>query len=156
MFQNHELRLNLLVMKKAMFLFLSLMILVSCNSDDDAGDVITHKFEQINTILPQGKWYVSQLFMNNAEHTHEFTSFEFTFKQDGSVEGKTDLYTEMGTWSYLSTPNKGEQLKLQFNGTPPFDKISSVWDIVTLNLSKVELSDSSTHPTTTLLTFKKL
>lgn len=143
-------------MKKSIFLFLSVIILASCNTDDDAGDVITHEFEEINTILPQGKWYVSQLFMNNEDHTPEFTSFEFTFKADGSVEGKTDLYTEMGTWSYISTPTKGEQLELQFSGTPPFDKISSVWDIVSLNLSKVELSDSNSHPTTSLLTFKKL
>ena len=142
---------------KKLVLFLSLIILASCNNDDGAGDVITNEFAQIKIILPQGKWKVSNFFDNHADRTIDFESFIFYFKEDGTVEGKTDLYTENGTWQYKSTSEDGEQLILQFNGTAPFDEITYDWNIVSLGISKVELSyTNNSNEVTKLLTFVKI
>lgn len=142
---------------KKLALILSLIFLVSCNTDDDAGDVVTNEFEQIKIILPQGEWKVSNFYESQADHTADFESFTFTFKEDGTVYGQTDLYTENGTWNYESTSEFGEQLVLQFSGTTPFDEITEDWKIVSLSISKIELSKvSSNEEDTKLLTFSKL
>ncbi|QAA83032.1 hypothetical protein EI546_15500 [Aequorivita sp. H23M31] len=125
-------------MKKLLVIF-SMILFFSCSSDDDAGDVVTTKFEKIKTILPQGEWIVSN-FYDNGDQTIDFESFIFTFKTDGTVFGQNDLFTENGTWEYSTTAVDGEQLLLQFQGTVPFDRIIGVWDIISLTPEKVELS----------------
>ncbi len=142
-------------MKNFVWIF-SLIVLFSCSSDDDAGDVITNKFEQIKTILPQGEWEVSY-FYDNGDQTFNFESFIFTFNADGTVYGQTDLFTENGTWAYKSTSENGEQLLLQFEGTVPFDRIIGVWNIISLGTEKVELSNGKAgDEKVKLLTFSKL
>lgn len=142
---------------KQLVLIFSLLILASCSTEDNSGDVINNKFEQIKLILPQEQWKISNLFTDNAVHTDDFQSFTFTFKEDGTVEGQTDLFTEVGTWGYKSSSENGEQLILQFSDTTPFDKISKDWKIVSLSISKIELIDEGNSSVDTrLLAFSKL
>ena len=141
---------------KKILLLLSVIVFISCSSDDDAGDVITNEFEQIEIILPQNDWMVSEYFSNETDGTIEFESFIFHFKADGTVDAQNDLFTENGTWRYVSTAEKGEQLILQFTQTaPPFDKISKDWSILSLSISNIELSTTDDAGNIERLTFTK-
>lgn len=143
-------------MNKVIFI-LSLMVLIACNKDDASGDVITSEFKQIEIILPQGQWQVTHFYDNQTDHTSDFEGFLISFKEDGTVEAKTDLLTEKGTWRYKSTSANGEQLGLQFEPLPPFEKIAYNWNIVSLGISKVELSYARDgDQETKLLTISKL
>jgi|26BtaG_2_1085354.scaffolds.fasta_scaffold00062_14 hypothetical protein len=143
-------------MKKLILLF-SVIILASCSSDDDAGDVITNEFERISSVLPQGTWKVTTLIDGNEDHTEAFESFIFTFDEDGTVVSQTDLFSEIGIWAYKSTSQQGEQLILEFNDVTPFDQINDDWKIVSVTNSQVELSDVGDIPENTdLLVFTKI
>lgn len=141
---------------KKILLLLAVVVFASCSSDDDAGDVYTSEFEQIKTTLPQGKWEVSTFIDGQEDKTSTFESFVFTFNEDGTVEAKTDLFTEGGTWAYDNTSNSSEKLILQFGEMNPFDAINDDWDIVSVSNSKVELSDDDENEDVELLTFVKL
>ncbi len=142
---------------KTILLLFSVIMLMSCSTDDDAGNVKTNEFEQIITILPQDQWKVTRLYEGTEDHTIDFESFIFTFNADGTVTGQNDLFTENGTWAYKSTPEDGEQLVLHFDGTVPFDRIIGDWDIISLGNAKVEFSsDESNNDGSKLLTFSKL
>mgnify|MGYP003644919013 CR=1 FL=1 len=142
---------------KRIMLLLAVVVFASCSSDDDAGDANSTEFQQIETVLPQGKWMVSKLIDGDSDHTSDFESFEFTFSEDGSVTAQNDLFTEPGTWSYDNSSSSSEELVLQFSGTTPFDKLNDDWDIVSVSNSKVELSDvSGGNGDIELLTFTKL
>jgi len=127
-------------MKKLLLLF-SVLIMASCSSDDDAGDVVTNEFERISSVLPQGTWKVTTLIDGNENHTAAFESFIFTFNEEGSVIAENDLYSETGIWAYRTTAQEGEQLVLAFNEVIPFDEINDDWKIVSVTNTKVELSD---------------
>ncbi|SRR5690554_1889480 len=127
-------------MKKLLLLF-SVLIMASCSSDDDAGDVVTNEFERISSVLPQGTWKVTTLIDGNENHTAAFESFIFTFNEEGSVIAENDLYSETGIWAYRTTAQEGEQLVLAFNDVIPFDEINDDWKIVSVTNTKVELSD---------------
>lgn len=142
-------------MKKILVL-IAMVVFASCSSDDDSGDVYTSEFEQIKTILPQGEWKVSTFIDGQEDKTSAFESFVFTFDQDGTVLGKTDLFSEAGTWTYDNTSDNSEKLILNFGETDPFPEISDDWDIVSVNNSKVELSDDDNEGDTELLTFTKI
>src|SRR5690606_11518423 len=121
-------------------LLLFLAILASCNNDDEGGGVITNKFNQIEIILPQGEWEITHFNDDNVDKTMEFENFIFLFKDDGTVEGSTDLHTENGNSNYKSTSENGEQLVFNFNGVNPLDKLNHNWDILSLSVSQVEIS----------------
>lgn len=140
---------------KRILVLLAVMTFASCSSDDDSGTVNTNEFESIKTTLPQGKWQVSTFIDGQEDKTSMFESFNFTFNEDGTVEAKTDLFTEPGTWNYDNS-DSSEELILQFSGTEPFPEITDDWDIVSVSNSKIELSDDNDGTDVELLTFIKL
>ncbi|WP_026450178.1 hypothetical protein [Aequorivita capsosiphonis] len=142
---------------KRLFVLLAIVVFASCSSDDDSGDAYTSEFEQIKTTLPQGQWKISTLISNEADHTSDFESFVFTFNEDGTVDGETDLFSETGNWTYDNTSSTSEKLVLEFGETEPFPQISDDWHIISVSTSKVELSDDdNASGGTELLTFTKL
>ncbi|WP_310992073.1 glycoside hydrolase family 43 C-terminal domain-containing protein [Aequorivita marina] len=145
---------------KKLILLIAIVVFASCSSDDDSGTVNTNEFENIKTTLPQGTWEITTFIDGQEDKTLVFESFVFTFKEDGTVEGETDLFTETGTWAYDNTSSTSEEeLVLQFSGTEPFSEISDDWDIVSVSNSKVELSDDTDddpNGDTELLTFTKI
>ncbi|MAP80846.1 MAG: hypothetical protein CL526_07130 [Aequorivita sp.] len=144
-------------MKKILILALTVIIASACSSSDDAGDVNTSEFEEITTILPQGKWFISRLIDGNSDKTSEFESFDFTFNTDGTVKAQNNLFTENGTWNYDNSSSDDEELVLQFGNTTPFDEINDDWEIVSISNSQIELSDiSGGDGDLELLTFTKL
>lgn len=147
-------------MKKILIVF-AVVALAACSSNDDSGDANTNEFEQIKTTLPQGQWKVSKLIDGDSDHTADFESFVFTFKEDGTVSAQNDLFTENGTWVYdnISSPDSDsdEELDLQFSETTPFDEINDDWKIVSVSNSQIELSDvSGGNGDLEFLTFTKL
>ena len=144
------------IMKKILIL-LAIVTFASCSSDDDSGNVNTNEFENIITTLPQGEWKVSKLIDGQSDHTVDFETFVFTFKEDGTVMAKNDLFTENGTWAYDKSSSSSEELVLQFSEQTPFDEINDDWDIVSVTNSQIELSDiSGGDGDVELLTFIKL
>ena len=142
---------------KRILILLAIVVFASCSSDDDAGNVNTNEFEQIKTTLTQGEWMVSKLIDGQSDHTIDFESFVFTFREDGTVSAQNDLFTENGTWAYDNSSSSSEELVLQFSETTPFDEINDDWDIVSVTNSKIELSDvSGGNGDVELLTFTKL
>ncbi len=143
-------------MKKILILF-AVIALAACSSKDDPGNANTNEFEQIKTTLPQGEWKVTNLTDGQSDHTADFESFIFTFNEDGTVAATNDLFTEAGTWAYNNTSSSAEKLVLQFSESTPFDEINDDWNIVSVNNSKIELSDvSGGNGDVKLLTFTKL
>lgn len=143
-------------MKRLIFILATMVTLAACNSDDDAGTVATYDFENIKTVLPNGSWEISKLVDGQDDHTSNFESFTFYFDSDGTVEAKTDLFTEPGTWAYVTTSADGEELVLQFGQPDPFDEISDDWDIISVTNAKIELKDDDGNEGVELLTFSKL
>lgn len=143
-------------MKKILILF-AVVIFASCSKDDKPGDVHPTKFEQIKTTLPEGQWKVSTFIVGQSDKTSDFESFVFTFNQDGTVIGETDLFSETGTWTYDNTSSTSEKLVLVFGETDPFPELNDDWDILSVTNSKVELSDNNNATGgTLLLSFTKI
>src|SRR5690606_3200281 len=142
---------------KKLRLILSVVLLASCSLDDDSGDVVNNEFEEIETIVPQGTWEVTNYTEGETNLTASFESFIFTFNEDGTVFGENDLFAENGTWAYDNSSTEEERFNLQFGQTTPFDLISENWVISSLNNNEVELmvtSGNNGEPET--LTFTKL
>ncbi len=141
---------------KKLLILLTVVLLASCSSKDDEGDVIGNEFENIKVILPHDTWRVTKYIDSIEDKTDLFETFVFTFSNDGTVVGSNDLYSETGTWLYKTTAEDGEELILVFNPTPPFDEISDDWSIVSVSTTKIELKDDDSNGNDTeLLTFSK-
>lgn len=142
-------------MKRILVLLTAMVVFASCSSDDDSGDVYG-EFEQIKTTLPEGEWEITNLIDGDADKTSDFESFVFTFNEDGTVVGQTDLFSENGTWAYDNSSTTEEKLVLVFGETEPFPEISDDWEIISVSSSKIELRDDNGDGDVELLTFTKL
>jgi hypothetical protein len=136
-------------MNKPFIIALSLILLISCKKDDDAGAGV---YANITTDLPQSTWKVSYFFENNIDETSSFSTFSFAFNSDGSVEATNDLFTETGTWRYEDSSNDSsdddgidndEELVILFATNSVLDELSDDWHITSATASKIELYDIS-------------
>jgi len=142
---------------KKLLLILSVIFMASCSSDDDSGDVNNFEFDEIETIISQGTWMVTNYTEGETNQTASFESFIFTFKEDGTVSAENDLFAENGTWAYDGNSTEEERFKLQFGQTTPFDLITENWIILSLTDTQVELmvtNGNTGEPET--LTFTKI
>ncbi len=142
---------------KKIILILSIIVLASCSSKDDPGDIQNTQFQDIQTILPQGTWSISSYTKGGTDQTINFESFVFTFNEDGSVSAENNLFSESGTWGYDNITSVEEKFNLQFNQTTPFDLISKNWTIVSTNNTEVSLEfTNESSGESEMLTFSKL
>jgi hypothetical protein len=141
---------------KNILLILSVIILASCSSDDNSGD-IQDQFENIKTIVPQGTWAVSNYTEGETNKTSNFENFVFTFNGNGTVVGANDLFSENGTWEYDNTSTVEERFNLEFDQTTPFDLITENWMIISVNNNLIELAIvNGNNGEPEILTFVKL
>ena len=142
---------------KKILIILTIIVIASCSSNDDPGNVQTNEFENIKITLIQGEWKVSNLIDGQSDHTADFESFVFTFNEDGTVAATNDLFTETGTWTYDNSSSSDEELVLQFSESAPFDEINDDWEIIVVSNLKIDLRDvSGGNGDTELLSFTKL
>ncbi len=142
---------------KKILIILTIIVIASCSSNDDPGNVQTNEFENIKITLIQGEWKVGNLTDGQSDHTADFESFVFTFNEDGTVAATNDLFTETGTWTYDNSSSSDEELVLQFSESAPFDEINDDWEIIVVSNLKIDLRDvSGGNGDTELLSFTKL
>ena len=149
---------------KTLVFALSLFVLFGCKKDDNSNDN-SSIFASITTDIVKDTWKITFYADDGVDETSRFTSYTFTFKQDGTVDAANDLLTETGTWSYEDSSNDSsdddgidldEELLLLFPGSNVLDEISDDWHITSANATSIVLYDiSGGNGTRDDLTFTK-
>jgi len=80
-----------------------------CDEDDDNDfnddDCFNCTEAQITELLLTCAWTVDKLEINNVDHAEQYTSYLFTFFEDGTVEANDNGAIVMGTWSANGSGN---------------------------------------------------
>lgn len=119
------------------------------------------KVKSVEKELTSGTWRISLFSEDNDDHTSHFSSYTFTFKDDGTVTATNSNNTISGTWSVSKDKSNDDSSSdvdfiLTFPATDDFDELNDDWDILTQSSSKLELKDvSGGNGGTDLLTFEK-
>ena len=140
-------------------LLVVVFIVTSCSSDD--GDIIidTANIQQISNTAKTGTWHITSFIDSGNNETANFTGYNFTFNDNGTLAASNGSNTINGTWSVTNSSSSSSNdvdFNIAFASPPNFQELSEDWDIVSASNSKIDLIHvSGGNGGTDTLTFEK-
>ncbi|MFM6947022.1 MAG: hypothetical protein ACKOWW_07765 [Flavobacteriales bacterium] len=108
--------------------------------------------KQINKAAIDGTWIVSSYIDDGDDETNDFSSFRFSFLEDGTLNA-TDLLSSnsnpyTGTWSITDSNSNDDSLddldfNINFAVSNKLDDLSDDWDIISHTTTEIKLIDVS-------------
>ncbi|MFA7273389.1 MAG: hypothetical protein WC044_05940 [Crocinitomicaceae bacterium] len=139
--------------KNSLLIFAFPILLSACNKV---------KPKSVEKDITGGQWKITLFSEDGEDHLNDFSSYTFSFDENGTVVGTNGSQNISGTWAVEKDKSNDDSSSdvdfiLTFPTTNNFDELSDDWDIVTQTNSKLELIDvSGGNGGTDLLTFEKI
>jgi hypothetical protein len=112
----------------------------ACDEDDD-NDFYHHDNSDLIDVLIEGKWTITYYF-DEKDETGNFSGYELTFLENGTVKVSKDDNTIEGTWQTLTDDGK-LKLGLDFGENEIMKDLNEDWIVVDIKESRIELKDIS-------------
>lgn len=143
-------------MKKLTYLLTFLLILgaYSCSKDKKMQ-------RQIEKDVTKGTWKITFFEEDGNNETNHFSGYNFTFKDDGTLNANNGSNNYNGTWSLSNSSSNDDSqsdldFNINFNLSNDFEDLNDDWEIISNSSSKIELKDvSGGNGGTDYLTFEK-
>lgn len=108
----------------------------SCDENEKSEDDSGPTKQVIESRLKESQWKIN--FPPEKDH---FTSYSFTFNNDGSIIAVEDNGSISGTWSTFNSRNGELRLNIEFPAEVPFDALNDDWVIVETTDRSIILKD---------------
>lgn len=153
-----------LLVKLAIFTFVSLVIFTGCNTDND-NDSNNDLKSEIEDNVKKGTWRITKFMDDGDDESNHFTGYNFTFGDNNVLTASNTVNTYTGTWIVSDGDSDDDsdddsQDDLDFNiffaGPDDFKELSDDWDLISQSSTKIELIDvSDENGGADYLTFEK-
>lgn len=157
---------------KLALVFSMVLAFASCNKDDSSNDSSTPNetsADQTSQIAETGTWRITSFIDSGQDETNDFTGFEFSFNEDGTLTATKGNITISGSWSVIddssnsssdddgnSTDDDDFNIFFAVSEDSDFEDLNDDWDFISVSSSKIELIDiSGGNGGTDYLTFEK-
>ena len=142
--------------------FLSLLLIMSCSSDDDSNSN-NNAQNDIKNNVQSGTWQITNFIDSGIDETTDFAGYDFTFESSGVLNANNGTNDFNGTWSVTNSDSNDDSpddndldFNINFNFPNDFENLSDDWDIISQSPNKIELTDvSGGNGGTDFLTFEK-
>jgi len=146
--------------KLNVFVLLLSLVVISCETSDDSVDNEIFNTDAIRASATSGEWTVNLFEEDGVNETSDFSGFNFTFSEDGSIQATNGDTAVSGAWSIQTDDDDEDTDDIDFNiffsAPANFAELSEDWDIVSYSDSRIELKDiSGGDGTTDRLIFEK-
>lgn len=136
-------------------LLVGTIALGSCKKDDSPTIQA-----QVETSIQSGTWRITKFIDSGTDETSNYSGYNFTFTNSGSLSATNGTTSVAGTWSITdSNSDDDSQSDLDFNinfTQANFIDLSDDWDFLSQSEIKIELTDvSGGGGGTDYLTFEK-
>jgi len=123
------------------FIYLPVMILfVACSSNDDNPG--PGNSTEVSNALKSGTWKITYFWDTDKDETGNFTGYNFTFGENGSLAATNGVNTYNGSWNTV-TDDSHVKLNINFNAPEEFVDISEDWHVIEQSSTKIKLEDVS-------------
>lgn len=145
---------------KTVFLLLIVSLILSCDTDRDDIDLSEAEARELNLIVQQGEWKISEYIFNNSNETANYSDYVFRF-DDGNILSARALSDEVtGTWR-ISNDSGDEfdafddvDFHIFFSSNGKLGELANNYDVISATASQIRLRPGNTDSSTTL-TFSK-
>jgi hypothetical protein len=116
-----------------------------CSSDDSSST--TNQTNIINTAT-SGTWRITSYVDSGVVETNNFSGYNFTFSQNGTLTATGNGQTNSGSWSVTDTNSTDDSLddldfNIAFSSPDDFFELTDDWDVVSRTDTKIVLIDIS-------------
>ena len=149
----------------------AMLMLVSC-SNDESNDTnsadLNSLVQEITDEVQSGSWIITSFIDSGVDETDDFTSYVFTFNQDGSLAATNGTGTIEGSWSVTSDDSDDSSddspddlsddidFNIFFSSPDSFSELTEDWEIVSHSGARIDLIHvSGGDGSTDTLTFVK-
>jgi len=139
--------------------FVTFLVVLSCSTEEDT--ILTDNSTEIKQIIDaakSGTWRITNYVDSGKDETNDFTGYNFTFSDNGTLTASNSSTAIDGNWSVIDdSSDDGDDIDFNifFSAPPNFEDLSDDWDIVSSSGTKIELIDiSGGNGDTDLLTFE--
>lgn len=91
-------------------------------------------------IISKGNWTVDY-FYSGQDKTAQYSTYQFTFLGDGTVQGTTGTAAITGTWNIVLDVDRKEILTIDIT-TPHILELNDHWNVLDVNKVMVVMKDS--------------
>lgn len=151
--------MNAISLKVFVLSLFSLLLVMSCSTDDDSLSNNTEITVESN--VQSGTWRITKFIDSDKDETNHFTGYNFTFNSSGVLNANNGTNNYDGTWSITDSNSDDDSqddldFNINFNLTNDFEDLNDDWDFISQSSTKVELTDvSGGNGGTDYLTFEK-
>lgn len=136
------------ILKTSALLLMMLIAVSSCKKDDTIINV--------DNAIQQGNWKITFFEDNGNNETSDFSGYQFTFKEGGSIVASNGNSTINGTW-VTGTDDSQSKLILNFGSATPFDELNEDWHVTEETPTMIKCEHiSGGNGGTDFLTFEKI
>lgn len=135
---------------------------VVVNSNQELNDAIvqadcsgggTPNETEFESLITSGEWFVTYFF-DDFDETANYSSYTFTFSQDGNAVAANTIGNTPGTWDYL-VDSGVEKLDLYFGTNAPLDELDEDWEILEATQDIIRLRNESGDGSLDYLTYER-
>lgn len=147
-----------------------IFLLASCSNDEtdepNSADLDSLR-QEVTEDLISGSWIITSFIESGVDETDDFTGYEFTFNQDGSLTATNGTTTVEGSWSITSDSDDSSDdspddpfddidFNIFFASPDNFNELTEDWEIVSHSANRIDLLHiSGGDGSTDTLTFVK-
>jgi hypothetical protein len=95
-----------------------------------------------SVILVEGLWKIGEYHKGDSDETEKYQGFHLDFRPEGSVVASDGIEEVNGTWSIIMESGSG-YLVLDFDNGAFLDELNEDWEIVEINVRKLDLRNES-------------
>jgi hypothetical protein len=142
-------------MKTTILIFAIISVFAFTSCEDDSNNTNVGTPTDVTNTVQTGDWKITYFYDSDKEETSNYTSYKFTFSDDGILTANNGSSTVTGTWS---TGNDDSTVKMIISFASPdmFEELSDDWHVIERTSTKIRLEDvSGGDGGTDYLTFEK-
>jgi hypothetical protein len=95
-------------------------------------------------LLSQSKWAVDYFYAGQ-DKTAQFSSFEFSFKGNGAVTGRTATGEFEGTWALMKDVSRNDVIEINITNQGQLSEFNDQWKVTEKGTSTIDMNGLSTQ-----------
>lgn len=147
---------------KIVLVLLAVSFFLSCDTDTDDIARSAAEANQLNLIVQQGEWQISQFSLNGSEDTAKYQDYMFVFEEANNLSATSNLDPVTGTWR-ISNDSGSEfdshndvDFNIFFNSNGKLGELTRNYDVISATNNEINLMvEASENGETATLTFSK-
>lgn len=147
---------------KIVLALITISVFLSCDTDRDDIDLSTAEANELNLIVQQGEWQITQFSLNGSDRTALYEDYIFIFEEENNLSANSSIDQVTGTWR-ISNDSGSEfdsyndvDFNIFFTSNAKLGELTRNYDVISATNTEINLNlEMNENGDTATLSFSK-